>query len=408
MSPFRRPPRALWVLLGAALAVRLLVIAVDTSFDVLAQPNIALFHHQRVSALVTAWFNGHPTISIAKVTPPAVTTSTMRVLVAYLLAPFYVLFTPIFDFTPIVGRIAITVYSLTLGPLTYLLASELGLTERMSLVASGVTLFWPSVFYRSIVIQREIFVGMVLLVTVLLCARWANSGVNLPESTSVLDHKSTVAIQTAAFAIFAVASATMWFLRPENLLIIGVVVLGSSTIRYYNEIWGLVATAAIMVVGTMVVRIVGFGTFIGGEAYISPSQIDEFAHARAHGSAAYLVWLHYQSWFDIVLFAPVKIVYLLGSPMPWRVNNLTQLLAGVSGWLLLAVTLVAIYGVASVIWVETRVEWQAVAVLATFLIVGIGSYAIIEMNAGAAFRRRTQFVPGIMVLASIGFASIQN
>lgn len=75
-----------------------------------------------------------------------------------------------------------------------------------------------------------------------------------------------------------------------------------------------------------------FADFVDGSTALTPAGLDTYAHYRDHGGSAYLTALHYRTWLDVALYAPVKIVYFLFSPLPWQVDGLTDLLAGVSGW----------------------------------------------------------------------------
>lgn len=384
----RRVPRILWLLLGVALAVRLVAIVIDTTAGILVQPAIASYYDGYAAALSSAWLDGQFLVPFRELYPAAdpARTSPMRRLVPTLLAPFYILLAPLGS-PPLAGRLAIAVFSLGLGPLTYAVAREVALPQRAALTASALVLFWPGMIYRSIVIQREIPVVLVTLAMVLVCLRWARAtgGIRIVEATA-----------------FAVATPLLWVLRPENLLIIAFVALVAFAVRYHERIAALAAAGVTVAIGVVGLAVIGLGRFVGGGVGFSPAAINEFARARAYGGSAYLTWVHYHSWLDIIMLAPLKVVYLLGSPMPWRVNSMADLLAGMSGWLLLALTALAIYGVVAVSRGRSVANWRAVAPLVAFLIIGVVAYAIIEMNGGAAFRRRVLFTPALAVLAIVG------
>jgi len=57
-------------------------------------------------------------------------------------------------------------------------------------------------------------------------------------------------------------------------------------------------------------------------------------------------------------------------------------------------------------FVLLRAHPEKRATLAAYAISGITAYAIVEMNAGAAFRRRIQFVPIVLLLAVVALTSV--
>jgi hypothetical protein len=395
----KRVPRALWLLLVAGLALRIVAIAADASLGILARPDVALDHYERVFALAQGWLDGRFFAPLSEFVPAGRNPDLRATLIAHLLVPFYLLFDAPSSLVP--GRLAIAIYSLSLGPLTYALARELRLPERPALAAAGVVIFWPSIVYRSVVIQREVFVALATLAAVWVALRLARSASLRPRSVIV-----EISVLVAAFAL-------LFVFRPENLFVVAATLTAALVVRYRERVRALVVTGAVAL-AAMAYAANNLGTFIGGKASLTPAAIDEFAHARAHGDSAYLTWLHYDSWLDIVVFAPLKLVYFLGSPMPWQVNSLGALLAGVSGWALLIATAFAVYGAIVALRRDggpnartaMNIDSRSAVVLLTFLIVGVGAYSIIEMNAGAAFRRRIQFVPVILVFDVVALSAL--
>ena len=390
------------MLLGAALAFRILLILVDASTTVSIQPDISLFHHERALALARGWHEGQFLTPLSELVPQR-KTDLMRTLVAYLLAPFYAVLSPITGASPIPGRIAISTYSLGLGLLGYALVRELLLDERHAIAAGAIAVFWPGIVYRSVVIQREVFVALATLAVVWIAMRWARSASVGARYSAV----GTTALVTACAVLFAT--------RPENLLVVAVVLAVSAVVRYREQLRAIVAVTILVVCGGVHVM-TNLGTFIGGRAAfrdvgLTPGVLDSYAHARAHGETAYLTWLHYNAWLDVILFVPLKMIYFLGSPMLWTVSELSGLLAGASGAALLIMSVLALCGAMHVFRSDSTIDSahpHAAIVLVTFLIVGVGAYAIIEMNGGAAFRRRITFVPAIVALGVVVLSALQQ
>jgi hypothetical protein len=395
-------PRTLWMLLGVALVARVLLIFADASTSVLAQPDISQFHHERALALAHGWHEGQFLTPLSELAPNR-DTGLMRTLVAYLIAPFYAVLSPITGTSPVPGRIGISIYSLGLGLLGYALARELSLDGRPAVVVGGLALFWPGIVYRSVVIQREVFVALATLTVVWIGMRWARSASASGWSSAI------------RAAVLAAACAMLFVIRPENLLIVAAVLAVSAIVRYREQV-RTVATVAVLAAGGAVYAVANLGTFIGGRAALrgvglTPRVLDRYAHARAHGDTAYLTWLHYDTWLDVAAFAPLKVVYFLGSPMLWSASSVSGLLAGASGAALLVMSVLAVYGAVCLFRADSPIgsaTSRAATVLLAFLIVGVGAYAVIEMNGGAAFRRRITFVPAIVAFAVIALSTLRQ
>lgn len=352
-----------------ALFVRILVIVADSWLGVLPVPPIEPLHHARAIVLVDAWKSGQ-LVNVLETDP-------MREFVAHVLAPFYLLFGQ----GLIAGRLGIAFVSTGIGYVVYGIAREVA-DARTAIRAAAVVLFWPSILYRSVVIQREVLVVIALLGVVWIAVSWSDT----------IDYRHV--------PVLVVLSWILYILRPENLLLV-VVSLGA--VLFLRSLrsprYVLAGTLLVIPFGVFFIQNIEF--FIGISGSVTPELIDYFAYRRAHGDATYLVGYHYRTWFDVIAFAPVKVVYFLFAPLPWHVDGPADLLAGISGWAVLA---------SSVFWrmgvVRMRDSSDKVLVLLTYLVIGVTIYGIIEMNYGAAFRRRIQFVPILLVVAVVGLAHV--
>lgn len=359
-------------ILIAAFLTRLLIILVDSELGLLAQPPIAPGHYERSVSLSASWLEGEFSGSLPDV-------GTMRSVVAHVLAPFHIVYGP-YEY---VGRVAIAAYSLLVGYLVYRIGAQLT-TYRNALIATALTLFWPSVVYRSVVIQREILVTVLVLTVVLISVRWTNR------------------VRTQEALLLILVSVGIFALRKENLVIIAFTVtagvLANEKVTLERGFF-----ASLLAMPALALFVLNFGQFTGFGTTLTPEAIDQFAHGRDHGSSAYLVNLHYESWLDIVLYAPMKVVYFLFGPLPSYINGLTTLLASLSGLGVLVAVVLSRRGIAIVL----SNDKEKLAVVLVFLTVGVLSYSIIEMNFGAAFRRRIQFVPLIVLLGTVGLPELR-
>lgn len=302
----------------------------------------------------------------------------MRALMAHVLAPFYV----ILGHSPVAGRVGIAFISLFIGYLSFRLARHVT-DRRTSVLVASVVLFWPTIVYRSIVIQREIVIVVAMLATLWAAVQWLEA-ITLPSVVTAI-----------------AASMTVFTLRKENLVLItavfGVLFLIKSRDRPYYLIG-----ATLLCIPIFVYFVLNFGSFTGFGTSLTPAALDAFAYGRAHGDTVYLVGLHYRSWLDIILYAPLKIVYFLFTPFLWQVRNVTELFVSMSAIALFAVTVISRRGIALL-----KEDRDYVLLLLTYASVGITTYAIVEMNYGASVRRRIQFVPILILLAVIGLSTVK-
>jgi hypothetical protein len=361
---YRQDHYLLAVLLGA-LVVRLIVIVVDVQFSVLKHPPIMPGHHQRSLTQYHGILNGNLFGNLPH-------TDDKRRLLAMLLTPFYA----IFGEWSLSGRIGIATYSLGIGAAIYGIASRLT-SRKVALGTTAITLVWPSILYRSTLIQREVLVAVVMLAFVWLGVRWADS------------------IRLWELLLLPVLVETMMILRKENFFVV-FVIFGTVLLARSEHARRNLVIAGVVSVPALAVLAANFGTITGFGTVLAPETIDAFAQGRAHGETAYLVSLRYESWLDVVVYLPVKVAYYLFAPFPWQWSSLQTTLVGVNGLLLFGATVAAVRSI-GFSWRRSFSNLVPVA----FLLAGITAYAIIELNYGAAFRRRIQFTPVILMFAAI-------
>lgn len=357
---------------SVGLLIRLALIIVDSTVGILPTPPIASAHNQRAIDLATAWSNGQVLGSLAEL-------SSMRGLMMHLLAPFYT----VIGYSQVSGRVAIAFYSLFIGYLTFRLACHVT-DRRTSLFAAAVVLFWPTILARSVVIQREIVMVVVLLRFIWVSVQWLE----------------TVTLPTLAIGILAILAT--FTLRKENLFLIVVMVGFVALCKSRDRLYYL-AGAVLFSASSLIYFVLNFRQFTGYDGALSPETLDAFAYGRARGDAAYLVGLHYDTWLDVLLYAPIKVAYFLYTPFPWQIQGVTELFISGSTIALLAATV----GIRRGIGITLQERPHYTGLLLSYLVTGVVTYAIIEMNYGAAVRRRIQFVPILVILAVIGLSNVK-
>lgn len=361
----------LLVTLAGALLFRIGLIVTDSTLRFLPTVPISAGHNQRAIDLATAWTNGQFFDILGDVT-------MMRVVMAHLLGPFYV----VLGHSPVAGRLGIALVSLFVGYLVFKLARHV--TDwRTSVLAASVVLFWPTIVYRSVVIQREVVLVVAMLTFLWAAVQWLDS----------------VTLSTVAIALLATAAT--FTLRKENLVLIVAMVGFVSLVKTRDKPYYL-AGLALLAVPFLAFFALNFETFTGHGTTLSPAALESFAYGRAHGDAVYLLGLQYETWLDVILYAPTKVLYFLYTPFPWHIQSITELFVGMSALALFVATLFVRRGIALL---QDRPYY--LGLLLSYFLTGVVTYSIIEMNYGAAVRRRIQFIPILLLLAVIGLSNVE-
>lgn len=351
---------------------RVLIILFNTIIEVLPTTPTSAGNSKRAGILANNLLSGNVFYMIDTITDP-------RGLVANILSPFYIFIGQ----SEMAGRVGNAMISLLIGYIIFKLAIRIT-DDQTSLLASGIVLFWPTIVFRSVTIQREIVSVVALLVFLWATTQWFDS----------ITRNSIIIAMTAA--------AVVYILRPENTVLL-CAILGTIFIIQSRKRPLYLAVIALLVIPAGVYIVFNFDAITGVGSTLTPETIDTFAHYRAHGDAAYLTWLHYESWLDIILYAPLKIVYYLFTPFPWQIKTPVELVVGITAIGLFGATILSRRGIALLLHEHP----EYLLVLLSYVIFGITTYAIVEMNYGAAVRRRIQFIPIIILLAVVGLSRLR-
>jgi len=361
-----RHQQYLIALLAVAFLIRLAALGINTQFEFVVVTGTTEGNHESAAAFARGLYDGEITLP----------ERTRTAILSIFHAPFYLLLGDEY----LVGGVSTAFFGTLIGVPTYYIASLVA-DERASLLATAAVVFWPSVVYRSLAIQREVFVVLMLFTLVYVAVRW----VRRPQVRHLL-----------------LVVPVIWLLlhfRKENILFIGIL---AGLVIVTRGDFGL-SELALLSIGsvTVIFFALNFGELTSYGTTITPEAIDSFAQQRAKGGAVYLENLRYRSWLDIVLLSPVKFVYYTFSPLPWQVRRMIDLLAGLSGWGVFAAFLL----------VPTALRRYAsrrgkLIVLLGYAVSGLFLYGIMELNYGAAFRRRIAFVSVVVMVAALGISKV--
>ncbi|WP_135535096.1 hypothetical protein [Halostella pelagica] len=116
---------------------------------------------------------------------------------------------------------------------------------------------------------------------------------------------------------------------------------------------------------------------------------------RTRGGAAYLEFMQYDRWFDMLLAAPTRAIYFQFAPFPLHVTSTFDFLAAVMTPVLALFALAAYRSVSN-----CKTDRIILFGLATVYIVGILGYGIIDANFGTTVRHRIPFTFLLVVAAA--------
>jgi hypothetical protein len=359
-----RRERYLVAVLAVAFCLKVLVILVNHRYGVLPPPN-AYGHFNnldRIAAVAGQWPSG--------IQSALEQYDGKRLINIFPALPFYLLLGK----TEAAAQIGVAFYSTGIGILSYSIARHVT-TRRRSIFATALVMFWPSIFYRTILLQRETYVVIFMLTGVLIGLRWIYR------------------IRTIEVILLGVVFWALFHTRQQNILIVTLTVAAGVAFGHRNGRY-LQSLAGIVAISTTALLVRNSRAFLK-VFEVTPEAIYRFGFSRARGDARYLEWLQYETWFDVVLYLPLKTGYFLFGPLPWHITGFARLFAGMSGW---ALVFMALYSLRSFLRRTDRTE--DLFVLGVYLVVGVSAFAIIEFNFGSVFRHRVQFVPVVLVIAA--------
>lgn len=119
------------------------------------------------------------------------------------------------------------------------------------------------------------------------------------------------------------------------------------------------------------------------------------AFTSSRGDTAYLTGLEVNNLLQVVLFAPIKIIYFIASPMPWSVRNMNDLISFFLDGVFYLFSVVVFARNIDTIKKRPILGILLLSILAGWLIFGLGI-----SNAGTALRHRFKFF--YIVIVALG------
>ena len=314
----------------------------------------------------------------------------------YVLAVFYTLFGES-------GRFMAQLFNVLLSfgtlPIFYLTLRQFDISERKRLIAVSVMAFMPSVLCLSGILLREAWILFFITISLLFFVRWYQRG-------------------NPANAFFCLAAVLVAMVMHAGVVALYIVyVLSFLTCRTWKmEGWW----RYLVTIGVIVLSVIFLCEFPG-------ILLDKFAHAiasilRARGSAAataeaatevidiqpvvagstYLLWMKGLSLPVRLLLMPLKMFYLLFSPLPTGWRSLTDVFVFFADSLIF-LTLVILMFRRPLRGRDFRLK--RILIYMTLLMTLLFAWG--TSNSGTAVRHRAKFLP-VMLLAAFAVNPVRQ
>lgn len=220
------------------------------------------------------------------------------------------------------------------------------------------------------------------------------------DTLSVLLVISVLALVTAAFSekqlwpvtLSAPLVGMLYLIRSELALIFLLGVAAAVTVHVVNTV---IQRSVPFSALTLALAPIGAAAFVTFADFIPLEELESMRSWRAQGGAAYLEGMSYDTWWEIVLAAPVRAIYFQYAPFPTQIDSLYHLFGMVSLPILIVLTVAAYRSL-----VRCRTDQRLLALLIIVYFTGIIGYGLVDSNFGTSIRHRVPFEYLLVVFAA--------
>jgi hypothetical protein len=261
-------------------------------------------------------------------------------------------------------------------------------SEMPAVVAALIAALYPTLNLYSAITVRENMITFFSLFSVYCFLKWLKSGSVKEIIKSGVLLVAAGALHGAVILIGGVFVFFFCFYRPK---------LGK---------WGFVnKQTVLLVLGIIVV----FGLFksvllnkIPSDLtlLLSPEYLKSRVEPLAVGRGAYLAGYYPASVFDIFLQTPVRVVYFLFGPFPWKITGLADFIGFIDAFMY---AILIVYSLKSFGKLDKYGKLMYLAIL-LIVFVEVITFAWGTSNYGTAVRHRQKIICFLIVAASFGMA----
>ncbi len=291
---------------------------------------------------------------------------------------FLSLFYSVFGQIPLLAILVNSFLGILTGVLVYKMSRELFEDHRIALLASGFTLFLPSLIAFTSYVLRDalvLFLTMSMLYHFVLMSKHKNVSKNILLAVLTFSLISIIRIQNFYLYIgFFAIYLSFLILRSKKM----------KTVK-----WGvllLVILAGLFIYHSNKELINAIATY--------PLRAQPL---RAAGGSAYLQNLQYHSFFDLIKFSPVRFFYFTFGPFLWNAHGSFLLLSALEGFVILIAAFFTLrYFLSSKLELNQNIQ----LFLLLFCLVGLLANSLVDSNFGTAVRHRMNYIIFFFIFAS--------
>jgi len=364
--------RNLRILIILALFFRFAATAFVNIFPVIPYTRDYSNYQAAMETIVTGWQQG----VMFPVSPLGVVNSY-----SYLVSPVYAI-APIPATVELVNGlfgalIVFNIYRITASIFDY----------RRAMVTTLLVSFYPSFIHYTSILMRDALIILIISQILYLLVNW------------IVENEYPV--------VLVVLLPLLALLRPENVAFIlptvGVAVFVK--MRPHLTDREMFAAATAIPISITIVMAITLLLFPEELPSLTPEALSAqrawLARDTANIGGNYLTTVSFQSWLDVIVFAPVGAVYFLTVPLAWdiKIANPFMIIALIENIFVLYPAILALVHRLKYPSDLSRSEF----VLLTTLVFGTVSYGLVEGNMGPAMRHRLQFTYIVFIIATPSF-----
>lgn len=260
----------------------------------------------------------------------------------------------------------------------YKISQFLNINVRAAKLALLLTAFWPSFLIFNSLNMRD---TLIIFISVDLVLRFLKHS----EKGNFL-----------MFLFMMIELLALIVLRTQNILIY-VIVLTSYIIYtrvFRKNIFYIFKPLPLLIVGVSIITLFYVSQYFDGLL----RYLNVETQWRATGGSAYLVNQNYQTWLDVLKWAPIRFIYFCFGPFPWQVKNGFLLLAFFESIFFLIFFLMTF----RLLFVGTKFNVSPpIVFLLLFAILGLAANSLIDSNYGTAIRHKMNYIILFFTFAAV-------
>tara|TARA_Y100000768_G_C23588052_1_gene500268 strand:- start:126 stop:590 length:465 start_codon:yes stop_codon:yes gene_type:complete len=114
---------------------------------------------------------------------------------------------------------------------------------------------------------------------------------------------------------------------------------------------------------------------------------------RAQGGAAYLENLEYNSFFDIIKYAPLKFFYFVYGPFIWNASSVFTLFTALENLTVWILSIIFLLNIKNIKCFDNRYSKNFFIFLFLFTFLSLAANSLIDSNYGTAIRHKMIYMP---------------